>query len=339
LFDCRVRNTLNTVRIEGYNHRENAIKVTDIAYAASHPNAIILVTDEKWQEAFAATPLIHHPRNAPILFTSRNNLDTSTLSQIIKLNPMGIDGVKVFLVGGISYSIEEQLNRLDFGTLRIDGKDIYELTANISRYLNYPQNIFIISSEDYMEGMSVCAYAAHSGAAILFTEKHHLPWYTKYVIQMTEDPKVFIVGSPYTVSEDIEDEIRRLNVKFIDRISGVSPYEVSVNFAKYRDPEDKFGWGRTYRDGHGFTFISICSPFDAPGSATLAHLGKHAPILTIDPNYLPNITKEYLESIRPIPPSEPRPPFMHGWLIGCNNIISYEAQLQIESTLSIDMHH
>src|SRR5690606_1582013 len=154
--------------------------------------------------------------------------------------------------------------------------------------------------------------------------------------QVTENPHVFIVGSTNTIPEDIERQIRKLDVKFVDRISGANPYEIAVNFAKYRDRDNQFGWGRTYRDGHGVTFISIYNPLDSPASSTFGHLGKHTPILPIDPNFLPETTRSYIESIKPIPPEEPRPPFMHGWVIGCNNIISYDAQKQIEMALSID---
>lgn len=337
--DCKVKNTLNTIRVGGYNHIENAINTSTIAYEAMHPNAIVLVSSEKWQDGYIASSLIHHPRNAPILFTSKNYMDPLTLNQIFKLNPVGFNGIKIFIIGDISYSVEEQLNILGFATKRISGNDIFELSANIAHYLEYPQNIMVISSEDYKEGLCTCSYAAHSGTAILFTERDLLPWYTREVIQITDEPNIFIVGSTNAISEKIESEIRNLDVKFVDRISGLNPYEVAINFAKYRDPENQFGWGRSYRDGHGFTFISICSPFDSPASAVFSHMGKHTPFLTIDPNYLPAVTMSYIESVRPIPPEETGPPFMHGWVIGCNNIISYEAQIQIESALSIDGSH
>ncbi len=337
--DCKVKNTLNTVRVGGYNHIENAIKISTIAYEAMHPGAIVLVSSEKWQDGYTACSLIHHPRNAPILFTSENYIDQLTLNQIFKLNPAGYDGIKIFIVGNISYYVEEQLNILGFTTKRISGNDIFKLSANIAGYLEYPQNIMIISGEDYREGLCACSYAAHSGSAILFTEKDLLPWYTREVIQMTNNPNVFIVGSTDTISENVESEIRKLNVKFVDRISGINPYEVAVNFARYRDPDNQFGWGRVHRNGHGFTFISICSPFDSPASAVFSHMGKHTPFLTIDPMYLPAVTMSYIESIKPIPPEETGPPFMHGWVIGCNNIISYEAQIQIEEVLSIDGSH
>lgn len=336
---CKVLNTLNTVRIKGYDHEEVAITSSDIAYAASHPNAIILVTDENWQDAYAACPLVHHPINAPILFTYKNYINQQTMNQILKLDPTGYNGIEIFLIGDISYFVEQQLNYLGFSTFRIDGSDFYELSANIASYQEYPQDIIIIPSDDYREGMCTCSFVAHAGATILFTEKYCLPKYTKEVIQLTNNPNIYIVGSYNTISTSIEEEIRNLNIQSLDRISGVDSYEIAVNFAKYRDHENEFGWGRTYRDGHGFTFVSIYRPLDSPATALFGHLGKHTPTLTIDPDYVPDVTATYIESVKPIPPEEPTPPFMHGWIVGCNNIISYETQLEIENLLSIDEHH
>lgn len=336
---CKVLNTLNTVRIKGYNHIEIAVKSSEISYAASHPNAIILVSDEKWQDAYAACPLVHHPINAPILFTSKDYLYQKTLDQILDLNPAGYNGIDIFLIGEISHFVEEHLNYLGFTTFRIEGKDFYELSANIAAYQEYPQDIIVISADDYREGMSICSFVAHAGATVLFTKKDCLSKYTKKVIQLTNNPNIYIVGSFNTISTSIEDEISRLNIHSLDRISGGNPYEIAVNFAKYRDYENELGWGRTYRDGHGFTFVSIYRPLDSPASALFGHLGKHTPTLCIDPNYLPDVTDDYIESVKPIPLEEPTPPFMHGWIIGCNNIIAYETQLQIENVLSIDEHH
>ena len=258
------------------------------------------------------------------------------MHKVYNLNPVGIDGIKVFLVGRIPFFIEEQLNMLGFGTKRISGNNFYETAAKVAEYLNYPQNIMIISGEDYREGLSTCAYAAHSGDVILFSDKDQLPWVTRTVIQITKSPNVFIVGSTYTISEKVEEEIRKLDIQFVDRISGKNPYEITVNFAKYKSPDDGFGWGRNYRDGHGFTFTSIDSPLDNSSSATFGHLGKHTPILPAESYKLPDIIKHYIESVKPISMQVPGPPFMHGWIIGCDNIISYKTQIEIEESLSID---
>ncbi|ABW18616.1 cell wall-binding repeat-containing protein [Alkaliphilus oremlandii] len=336
---CKIKNTLNTTRICGCNIYENAIKVSDIVYADKPPDSIILASGEIWQDAFTSTSLVHFPRNAPILFTPTNYLDPATLSQIFKLNPKGVNGIKVFIVGGISYFVQQQLNMLGLGTKRISGMNFYDTAAKTAEYLEYPQNIMVVSGEDYREGLCACAYAAHSGDVILFTQKHQLNWYTRKVIQSTKNPNVFIIGSLNTISKNVEEEIRNLNVAFVDRISGITPYEVAVNFAKYKSPNGKFGWGRNYRDGHAFTFTSIHIPHNSASSAVFGHLGKHAPILPVDQNKLPDAIMHYIESVKPTPKEEPRPPFMHGWIIGNDNTISSKVQIEIEQALSIDTSH
>jgi hypothetical protein len=48
-------------------------------------------------------------------------------------------------------------------------------------------------------------------------------------------------------STEVEQTLSTLpNVKFLDRIDGNDPYEISVNFAKYKSPKGEFGWGRNY---------------------------------------------------------------------------------------------
>jgi len=337
---AEIISTLNTTRVCGGNIYQNAIDISNIVYADKSPDSVILANGEMYQDAFAATSLIHFPRNAPILFTHMNYLDANTASQIFKLKPKGVDGIKVFIVGGISHTVERQLAMWGLGTKRITGINPFDTVAKVAEYLNYPENIMIVSGEDYREGLSACAWAAHMGDPILFSQKYQLPHYTKDVIRATKNPNVFIVGSTATVSNEVETEIKKMdNVKFVSRISGSTPYEVAVNFAKYKSPDGKFGWGRTYRDGHAFTFTSIQSPFDRVSGSLFAHLGKHTPILVVSKDRLPEVTRNYIESVKPLPAPEPHPPFMQGWIVGCEDVISSRVQVEIEKALSIDELH
>ncbi|WIV11146.1 cell wall-binding repeat-containing protein [Proteiniborus sp. MB09-C3] len=331
--------TLNTTRICGGNIFENAIAISDIVYADKSPNSVIIANGDLYQDAFAATPLIHFPRNAPILFSHANYIDPSTVSQIFKLQPKGVDGVHVFIVGGISYGVEYYLSTLGLKVKRISGTNFFDTSAKIAEYLGFPQNIMIVSSEDYREGLSACAWAAHMGDIILFATRDELPIYTRNVILRTKNANVFIIGSTNMISKNVEMEIKKLNPKFVDRISGYNPYDVSVNFAKYKSPDGKFGWGKTNRDGHAFTFTSIQNPFNSVSAALFAHLGKHAPILVVNKDIFPEITRNYIESVKPQPKPEPHPPFMHGWIVGCSDTISVHVQLEIERSLSIDEFH
>lgn len=339
MYSAEIEKTLNTTRICKGDYFQNAIEISNIVYADKSPDSVIIANGEMYQDAFIATSLIHFPRNAPILFSGMNRIDERTIAQIFRLRPGGVDGIHVFIVGGISSSVEQQLEICGFNTFRISGSNFYETSVKVAQYLNYPQNIMIVSSEGYADGLSACAWAAHMGDVILFTTKNELPFYTRSVINATKDANVFIIGSTDSISDSVEQEIRSLNVKYVDRISGSTPYEVAVNFAKYKSPDSKFGWGRTEREGHAFTFTSILNPFDSVSASLFAHLGKHTPILVVAKEKLPDATKNYIESVKPMPLPEPHPPFMHGWVVGCYNVISTDTQLEIERALSIDEAH
>lgn len=328
--------TLNTTRVCGDNIFQNAIEILDIVYADKSPGSIIIANGDLYQDSFIATPLIHFPRNAPILFAHMNSIDQNTVAQIFKLKPKGVNSIQVFIVGGISYAVDQYLMAYGLKTFRISGSNFYETSAKIARYLNFPENIMIVSSEDYREGLPACAWAAHMGDIILFTTRNQVPSYTRSVINATKNAHIFIIGNTNIISAAVEQEIRGLNVKFVDRISGNTPYEVAVNFAKYKSPIGDFGWNRTEKEGHAFTFTSIISPFDSSSGAIFAHLGKHTPILVVSRDRLPDVTRDYIEQVKPEPKPEPHPPFMHGWVIGCENVISSRTQLEIERALSID---
>ena len=68
-----------------------------------------------------------------------------------------------------------------------------------------------------------------------------------------------------------------------------------------------------------------------------AHMGKHTPPLLIRKDTIPSVVEKYIESAKPMPPKDmPKPPFMHGFILGSTKNVSYEAQISIEDILSID---
>lgn len=329
-------NTLNTTRVCGGDHFQNAIAISNVIYADKSPDSVIITNGEIIQDAIISAPMIHFPFNAPILFSHTNYVDRETINQIYKLKPKGINGTHIFLIGGISEEVSEYLKILGFGIEIITGRNYFETAANIAGYRNELDNLILISDEAYWDGLSACAWSAHMGTPILLTVKNYLPSYTREIILKAGNPNVYLFGSKDSISNEVENELKELNVNSLDRIPGDNPYEIAVNFSKYKSPDGNFGWGKTDRNGHAFTFTSVQYPFDSTSGAIFAHLGKHSPTLVIQSNKLPEITREFIESVKPEPKKEPGPPFMHGWIIGCEDEISYPVQMDIERALSID---
>lgn len=330
--------TLNTTRICGVDSVDIAIEASKITYSNMKPNTLILVNKNEIFDAIAAASLVHFPFNAPILFTDCNNLRKETLKEIKRLSPKGYKVTQVILVGNISENVSCELKNHGFKTQHIEGSNYYETACTISGVRKDFKNILIISGEDYSEGIASGYWSAHHGDPILYTKKNSIPCCTLEMIKKMKDINIYIIGSTKTVSKEVEKYLSKLdNVKRLDRIDGENPYDIAVNFAKYKDPKTDFGWGRHYKEGHAFTFGEINNPMEIIAGVLFAHMGKHTPLLLTKKDKIPSVVKKYIKLVKPmIPIDMPMPPFMHGFILGGTKSINYSAQIMIEDALSID---
>jgi putative cell wall-binding protein len=330
--------TLNTTRICAIDTIDTSIEVSKIGFANMKPNAVILVNKEETFDGIAATSLVHFPINASLLFTYGNSLRKETLDEIRRLSPKGYKGIHVILVGRISKKVSSEFNYYGFKAHHILGGNHYETACMIPRVRTEFKNILIMSGEDYSEGIVAGYWSAHHGDPILFVKKDKIPDCTLEAIKKMNDVNIYIVGSTKTVSKEVEDYLYNLdNVKHLGRIDGENPYEIAVNFAKYKDHKTEFGWGRNYKEGHAFTFGELHHPMEIIAGVLFAHMGKHTPLLLTKKDQIPEVVERYIKSVKPMPPKDmPKPPFMHGFILGSTQNISYNEQIMIEEMLSID---
>ena len=330
--------TLNTTRICAIDAIDTSIEVSKIGFTNMNPNAVILVNEKEIFDGIAATSLVHFPINASLLFTYGNSLRKETLDEIQRLSPKGYKGIHVILVGRISKKVSSELNYYGFKAHHILGGNHYETACMISRVRTEFKNILIMSGEDYSEGIVAGYWSAHHGDPILFVKKDKIPDCTLEAIKKMNDVNIYIVGSTKTVSKEVEDYLYNLdNVKHLGRIDGENPYEIAVNFAKYKDYKTEFGWSRNYKEGHAFTFGELKNPMNIIAGVLFAHMGKHTPLLLTKKDQIPEVVERYIKSVKPMSPKDmPKPPFMHGFIIGSTQNISQYAQIMIEANLSID---
>src|ERR1700756_661342 len=95
-------NTKHTTRLWGSNPFQEAVAVTQLVYPAEgptgldtsypddRPRALTLVTPDEELTAITATPLIHFPDNAPVLYVTHDGIPAVTLREIQRLKPVGI---------------------------------------------------------------------------------------------------------------------------------------------------------------------------------------------------------------------------------------------------------
>jgi hypothetical protein len=331
-------NTLNTTRICGSNPVDVSIETSRMGFTYMMPNTVILVNKDQVFDGIAASPLVHFPYNSSLLLTPGNMLYRETIEEIRRLSPKGHMGIQIFLVGDISSNVVAQLNLMGYRTKQIRGRNHYETACQISSYRHDFKNVLIVSGEDFNEGIPATFWSAHHGDPILFVKKDVIPSCTLQTLKKMNKINLYILGSTKTISKAVEETLAQLpSVEYIDRIDGDDPYEIAVNFSKYKNHHGNFGWGRDYREGHAFSFGSLNNAEQIITSVLFAHMGKHTPLLLIKEDHVPRVVEKYIKEVKPEPPKDmPKPPFMHGFILGCINQISYPTQVDIEKLLSID---
>lgn len=346
LTNNQVIDTADTTRVIGANPIAFNIYVTKMIYPSPEvewgPNAIILVPLTSFHYGLLASPIIHFPINAPLMFTDPNYLYPEILSEIYRLSPTGKNvPARIIIVGPISYSVEAQLRNVGFSTIRVMGNDPVSTAGEAMefRYRIPPEsmegmeNIIVVPYDSPTGCVHAAYFSAHMGVPILFTFQNSLPEVTRQKISKYNDKNVFVIGSERLISNQVVNEIKTLSNGKVDRIGGNTPYDCAINFAKYYSDEGMFGWNINKRDGWSFSFGTPNSWADNLSACIFAHLAKHTPLLYIDPDKVPDSVKQFILSVHPLEKHPPKPPFMHGYILGGFEKISHKVQVELEEVL------
>lgn len=181
--------------------------------------------------------------------------------------------------------------------------------------------------------MLACAWGAHMGTPIIYTNNNGLPPKTIDLIKQNNITNIYVLGSGNSIAFDIVKEIKGIkNTINVQRIQGNSIYETSVNFMKFYDAATMFGWGSYQKQGYSLTFCSKDNWQHGVCSSILAHTGKHAPMLLINKDSVPNEIKTYIDSVNPST-GMAKPPFMHGYIAGGTDVVSFNTQIELDSYL------
>jgi hypothetical protein len=144
---------------------------------------------------------------------------------------------------------------------------------------------------------------------------------------------IYILGPKSAVSADVEEQLKEYGT--VTRISGDDPYENSIAFAKFKDSANGFGWGIT-TPGHNLSLLTTDSTMLAIAAAPFSHLGKHAPLVFIQKDGLPDPLMNYTMELQPkFKDSPAEGPYNHAWLTGDLTTISSTAQSEIDDMLEI----
>lgn len=334
----------NVTRLNTNDPLQMAVLTSQTIWPATHkenqPGAIILVPVNEWQLGIASADLIHHPNNGPILFIEKEKVPEMTLKEIKRLNPLGTkDGTQIMVMGDVGAFILEQLK--DYKVKQIKATDPATFAKDVDKEYaditgSYPNSVIIGSSEEEGRLYTTPAvnWISHMPEPLLYTEKDKVPEATIEALKMRKDKaNIYVLGPEKIISKAVEKELSKYGK--ITRISGETPTENSVAFAKFKDEKTKFGWGFT-KPGHGLSFVSSKTPDLAVAGAPFSHMGKHAPVVLLEEGKASQPVYEFLASIQPKFKDDPTlGPYNHCFLLGSTSDISFETQGILDERLEI----
>ena len=349
--------TPNTVRLAGPNVYAAATAITQTTYGATHhedrPHAISLVRADRQADAMlAASRITHFPVNAPVLYVDADRLPPETLAEMKRLGPDGNTydfGVQVYLVGPISESVEREVqDKLGYKTRAFRIDDPFALSEELDTWAadvhtDHPDEVIIVQFNQLATGLPGVAWNAHMGHGLFFVQGETVPDATKRALsrRFRGEACIYLFGDSSVISKRVAQELSVYG--HVQRVPGRDAYEISVNFAGFRDSglnqgywidwfSRDFGWGIA-EAGHNFTFVNPDDWQQAVTGSLLSHMGKHGPLILLRSGLPDEQLLRYLEMVKPIESSPNDQLSNHGWILGSTDRIAWNTQADIDLLL------
>lgn len=350
--------TVNTARIGSDDPVETAVAVAQIIYPATEsentPGAVILVNRNHLAEVMVAASRVQHfPVNAPLLYVDDHSIPDLTRKELLRLVPEGVasdSNVQVYLVGTIGEAVRLEVEDMGYATRLLTADNPINLAVVVDDWTSVQHgdhvNDVVIANLDNLEPAIPAAFwNAHAGDGFAYVTNEGVPEATKGLLERRlHGPWIYVFGDESVVPNHVVRELAQFG--HVTRIKGANAAETSAYFAGFHDMGKdwgawlwqnarSFGWGIA-EAGHNGIFVNLDGPAgwqNALPATTLSHMGKHAPVLMVEAGSVPAPVADYLKILKPYPTAPQQQLLNHGWIIGGEETISWETQVELDRML------
>lgn len=320
----------NATRIGTTDHRDTAALALATAYPATTPaNAprVVLRVPADWRLALAATPLVARPTDAAIVVDDLH----------------GTEGVRARdLIESLASVAAPPVEILASGDPAVVAKTFDRRRADALGAAS-PVVLIVASDADPAWALPAGAYAARTGAAVLFVEHDRVPAATTSALERRGGAaRMILFGPEGIISSQVADELARHG--WTRRLAGDTPIAAAVSFAELRDEAQDIGWGHDGRGArrfgsHATILVAADRWRDGIAAAHLARRGKAGPILLVEGSRLPPAVDVHLWRLRPVFGETPAEgPFNHVWVVGSLAAIPYGVQAWADYSQEIEQY-
>jgi hypothetical protein len=365
--------TKTTTRLYGTNPFQEAVAITQHQWPAAlplnapnennnvpdRPWALTLITPNEPLTAITATPLVHFPDDAPILYVTGKGIPKITENEIKRLGDTGISryhNVDAFLVGeAANPGVEKQLEELGLKFASVTAPNVPALANTVDKLYgsienpdtgvpameNGAENVMIGSMQSYKYLLPATHWVSHMASGLLWVEQNSVPAPTIEALKRRNGhARIYLFGGPDQISSTVADELSQYgtvirvdtnNIVAFNKEPKDTPAETAIAFAKMWEPAGMVGWKIT-GPGHGFTVANENDWQGAVASAPLSHMGFHAPLLlTEKASKLPSALEGYFKSVAPTYLNTPADgPYNMTYMIGGWNELTWPVQAHID---------
>ncbi|MBQ4841284.1 N-acetylmuramoyl-L-alanine amidase [Bacillus safensis] len=209
-------------RIEGSNRYEVAVNTAKRGWQEAP--AVVLVGGDAYADALSAVPYAYQ-QGAPVLLTN-----AGSLSGAVKTGLQQLKTKRVTILGGtasISENIVKQLKAMNLSVSRIQGKNRYELAANVAKQMKSASAAVVVNGSAYADAVAIAPYAAKQGYPILLTDAKGLREETANLLKNKAVKRTIVIGGEASINKTAFQKLPSPV-----RISGANRYEVAAQIAK-----------------------------------------------------------------------------------------------------------
>lgn len=224
---------IKDLNIKRFNGKSRVDTALEVAKHLNKKDNIIIASGLNYPDALGAS-LLSEKLNAPILLSIKTQEDNKVISHISESVNVGGN---VYILGGegsVSKGLETTLKEKGYNTIRLNGNDRYETNVSILNHVQVTKGtpVFIVSGNNFPDALSVSGISAIRKYPILMVDKNTLNSKTEEYLKNLQPSKIYMIGSSYTISDNIENKIKSICDSTIERVYGKDRYDTSVKLYK-----------------------------------------------------------------------------------------------------------